>query len=231
VKYLGSERDGGFAEYVAVPQENAVSIRTELADPELATFPCSYDTAEEMLVRADLAEGEKVLVMGAAGGVGTALIQLALIRGAEVIAVASAAKEERVRSLGAAHFIARETPELEAAVREVCGDRGVDVVADVVGGPAFGSLLKLLCRGGRYTTAGAIAGPLATIDLRDLIYKDLEMYGITCPTAETFRRVVQLVESGALKPLIERAYPLSELAEAQAQFVKRQHVGKFVIVV
>ncbi|NJC69870.1 zinc-binding dehydrogenase [Planosporangium thailandense] len=230
VEYLGSERDGGFAEYIAVPAENALSISSNLSDAELATFPCSYDTAEEMLARAELQAGETVLVTGAAGGVGTALLQLAHIRGATVVAVASASKEQRIRSLGADHFIPRETDDLESAVRDICGDRGVDVVADVVGGPAFGSLLKILRRGGRYTTAGAIAGPLETIDLRDLIYKDLEMYGITCPTSETFRRIVSLVESGELKPMLEQSFSLEQLGEAQAQFVKRQHVGKFVIV-
>jgi NADPH:quinone reductase-like Zn-dependent oxidoreductase len=90
--------------------------------------------------------------------------------------------------------------------------------------------LKLLCRGGRYSTAGALAGPIQPIDLRDLIYKDLELFGITCPAPETFKAIIAHITSGRLKPLIERTYNLKDLALAQTEFVKRNHVGKFVIV-
>ncbi len=229
VAYLGGERDGGFAEYVAVPAENAHPVVSALTDAELATFPTSYDTAEEMLERVRLSAGEAVVITGAAGGVGTALIQLALIRGARIIAVAGAAKEERLRSLGAHDFVARETRDIRTAIEPLMGEQRVDVVADVVGGPIFGSLLKLLRRGGRYATAGALAGPIQPLDLRDLIYKDLEMYGITCPTSETFSRVIGHVTAGRLRPLLEKCFGLRELREAQAEFVKRTHVGKFVV--
>jgi NADPH:quinone reductase-like Zn-dependent oxidoreductase len=93
----------------------------------------------------------------------------------------------------------------------------------------FGVLLKLLRRGGRYVTAGAIGGPTTKIDLRDLIYKDLELYGITNPTAATFARLVELIESGRLRPLLEEAFPLAELRTAQARLLKRTHVGKLVV--
>jgi NADPH:quinone reductase-like Zn-dependent oxidoreductase len=230
VEYLGSERDGGYAEYVAVPAVNAHVIDSPHSDAELATFPCSYDTAEEMLVRTGLTETETVVVTGAAGGVGTALIQLSLLRGACVVAIAGAAKEDRVRALGAHHFVPRESEDLVAQVSRLVGERGVDVVADVVGGGMFGSLLEMLRRGGRYATSGAIAGPMTTIDLRQLIYKDLEMYGITNPTAETFARVVELIRARHLKPLLDRTFPLAELRAAQAVFLERAHVGKLVVV-
>ncbi|TCM65747.1 alcohol dehydrogenase family protein [Rhizobium sp. BK068] len=230
VAYLGGERDGGFAEYVVVPAENAYKVQSSLSDAELATFPTSYDTAEEMLVRARLGEGETVVITGAAGGVGTALVQLSLIRGARVVAVAGAAKEERLRALGAHHFVAREIADVRGAIEALVGERAVHVVADVVGGPFFTDSLKLLCRGGRYSTAGAIAGPIQSIDLRDLIYKDLEMFGITCPTPDTFKSVIGHVASGRLKPLIEKTYPLKDLPAAQGDLVKRSHVGKLVII-
>jgi len=229
VAYLGAERNGGFAEFVAVDEANALRITTNLSDAELATFPTSYDTAEEMLERARLTAGETVVITGAAGGVGTALIQLARIRGARVIAIAGKSKEERLREIGAREFVARESPDIAAAIEAVAGHQGADVVVDVVGGPLFGGLLKMLARGGRYATAGAIAGPIQAIDLRDLIYKDLEMYGITCPTPATFRRVLNYIESGRLKPLVEKIYRLQDLQEAQREFVKRRHVGKFVV--
>jgi NADPH:quinone reductase-like Zn-dependent oxidoreductase len=230
VEYLGSERDGGFAEYVVVPSINAHPVDSPLSDAELATFPCSYDTAAEMLERAGLAKGETIVVTGAAGGVGTALIQLALARGAHVVAIAGAAKESRLRELGAHDFVARDTGDLQSSVESLIGKQGADVVADVVGGDMFDALLKLLRRAGRYTTAGAIAGPTTRIDLRDLIYKDLEMYGITNPTAATFAGLVNLVQAGHLQPLLEDVLPLAELRSAQATLLKRTHVGKYVVV-
>jgi NADPH:quinone reductase-like Zn-dependent oxidoreductase len=230
VQYLGSERDGGFAEFVVVPAVNAHVIDSALSDAELATFPCSYDTAEEMLERTGLTKGETVVVTGAAGGVGTALIQLALVRGARVVAVAGTQKESRIRELGAHDFVARDVGDLRGEVERAVGARPIDVVADVVGGNMFDSLLKLLRRGGRYTTAGAIAGPTTRIDLRDLIYKDLEMYGVTNPTAATFARLVELVQAGSLHPLLEEVFPLAELPAAQAKLLKRAHVGKYVVV-
>ncbi len=112
--YLGSERDGGFAEYVAVPAVNAFAIQSELTDAELATFPCSSSTAENMLTKARVAAGETVRVTGASGGVGSALIQLAKRRGAFVVAVAGGAKLETVRALGAVAVVARDAEDLEA---------------------------------------------------------------------------------------------------------------------
>lgn len=231
IAYMGAERDGGFAEYVAAPANNAYKVDFKLTDAELATFPTSYDTAEEMLVRARLGEGETVVITGAAGGVGTALIQLSKVRGARVIAIASGGKEDRLREIGADHFVSRDKGDVLAAVQAITGEKGADVVVDVVGGPMYGDLLKMLSRGGRYSTAGAIAGPMQQMDLRDLIYKDLEMYGITCPLPSTFERVVRLAETGQIKPLVEKTYPLEELREAQTEFVKRRHVGKLVIVI
>jgi NADPH:quinone reductase-like Zn-dependent oxidoreductase len=230
VEYLGSERDGGFAEYVAVPSINAHAIDSSFSDAELATFPCSYDTAEEMLARAGLGEGETILITGAAGGVGTALIQLAHIRGARVVAVASESKRGRLQALGADYFVARDAANLQQSVEALVGEQAVDVVADVVGGELFAPILKVLRRGGRYTTSGAIGGPTTAMDLRDLIYKDLEMYGITNPTADTFARLVALIEGARLKPMLEASYRLEELTAAQEQMLKRAHVGKFVVV-
>jgi NADPH:quinone reductase-like Zn-dependent oxidoreductase len=229
-EYLGSERDGGYAEYVAVPSINAHVIDSPLSDAELATFPCSYDTAEEMLARADLREGETVLITGASGGVGTALIQLAHVRGARVVAVASESKRERLAALGADLFVPRDAGLLQESVEALVGEQAIDVVADVVGGELFGPILKVLRRAGRYTTSGAIGGPTTSIDLRDLIYKDLEMHGITNPTPETFARLVTLIREGHLKPMLEASYRLDELPQAQEQMVKRTHVGKFVVV-
>jgi NADPH:quinone reductase-like Zn-dependent oxidoreductase len=113
---IGSERDGGFAEYVAVPAENAHAIESDLSDAELATFPTAYVTSLRMLNRARVSAGETVLVTGASGGVGSGLVQLARLRGARVIAVVGLGKEDQARALGTELVITRDTRNLPAAV-------------------------------------------------------------------------------------------------------------------
>jgi len=229
VEYVGSERDGGYAEYLAVPSVNALAVDTRLSFAELAALPCAYQTAEEMQLRVRLAEGETVVVTGASGGVGSANVQLAKMRGARVIAIAGADKEDRVRDLGADLFIARGTPDLAIALESMVHERGVDVVMDVVGGTDVVHLWRSLARAGRFATGGAIAGPMATVDLRDLIYKDLEMFGIANPEPEAMRNLVRYVETGRLVPVVNQVYPLAELAAAQTAFAVKSHVGKIIL--
>ncbi len=227
--YLGSERDGGFAQYATVPAGNACKIETDLTDTELATFPCSYSTAEYMLTRARLAEGETILVTGASGGVGSALVQLARRRGARVIAVAGRTKMEAVSALGAAAVIARDRPDLEAAVRDAAPGGEVQVAADIVGGGDFPTLLELLGRGGRYVTSGAIAGPLVALDLRTLYLKDLELIGATVMPPGIFAKLVGYIEAGEIRPLLAKSFPLARIHAAQEEFLAKKHVGNFVI--
>lgn len=146
-EYLGSERDGGFAEYVAVPASNVHVVNSDLSDVELASFPCSYATAEHMLHRAGLSAGQWVLVSGASGGVGGALLQLAKRRGAKTVALTGRKKMTRVEEIGADVVLDRETDDLAAAVRDVTGG-AVDVFADVVGGAAFSDLFETIRPGG-----------------------------------------------------------------------------------
>lgn len=130
--YIGSECDGGFAQYVRVAARHAYPITSPLTDTELASFPCSYSTAENMLTRANLRAGDRVLVTGASGGVGSATVQLARARGAEVIAQTSAAKVETLMDLGAAQCVDRQDE-----LRAVLGENSVDVVIDLVAGPGW----------------------------------------------------------------------------------------------
>ncbi len=227
--YFGSERDGGYAEFTTAPAVNAVPIDSDLSDPELATFPCSYSTAEYMLTRARVSKGETLLVTGASGGVGSALLQLAGRRGARVIAVAGRAKMGALADLGTAAVLAREDPDLLYQVRELAPD-GVDVAADIVGGPGFPGLLDLLARGGRYVTSGAIAGPIVELDLRTLYLKDLELVGATVMPAEIFRTLVGYIERGEVRPLLAKTFPLERLRDAQAEFLEKRHVGNLVVV-
>ncbi|MFK0166980.1 alcohol dehydrogenase family protein [Rhizobium sp. NPDC090279] len=231
INYFGSECDGGYAQFTTVAAGNAVKIQSDLTDVELASFACSYSTAEEMLVRIDLKAGETVLVTGASGGVGSANIQLAKRRGAQVIAVAGRSKEKLVRELGADEFIPREREDLAQAIEEIVGHRGIDAVADVIGGPTFGQMLRALRRAGRYVSAGAIAGPCPEIDLRDLIYKDLQMWGVGNPQKSTFTSLVGYIERGEIRPLVAKTFPLEKLREAHMEFVSKSHVGKIVVTI
>jgi len=227
--YLGSERDGGYAEYVAVPAINAFALESRYSDAELATFPCSYSTAEYMLSRAQLGAGEIVLVTGASGGVGSALVQLARRRGARVIAIAARSKLDRISKLGAEWVLAREEQDLGVAVRAVAPEGGVPVVADVVGGAGFPSLLELLARGGRYVASGAIAGPMVDLDLRSLYLKDLTLFGATVMPVGIFQSLVGYIEREEIRPLLAKTFGLDEIREAQEAFLDKKHVGNFVI--
>ncbi|CAN5786319.1 alcohol dehydrogenase family protein [soil metagenome] len=225
--YLGSEIDGGYAEYVAVPARNAHRIDSDLSDVDLASFPCSYATAEHMLHRADVRDGQWVLVSGASGGVGGALVQLARRRGARVVALTTPAKRAAVADLGADVVLDRSRGDLDAAVVDATG--GVDVFADVVGGESFAPLLETIRRGGHYVTAGAIAGPIVSLDLRTLYLHDLTLHGATVLPPEVFANLVGYIERGEIAPVVAQTFPLEELAEAQTAFMAKDHVGAIVI--
>jgi len=230
-RFMGSEHDGGFAEYAAVPATNAHAIDSPLSDAELATFPTAYVTAEHMLNRARLKEGETILITGASGGVGTGLVQLAHLRGARVIAIVGTGKEEKMSQLGAEVVINRHTDDIYQAVITAIGERAaIDVVADVVAGSTFPTLLKLLRKRGRYVTAGAIAGPMVSLDLRTLYLKHLELIGSTMGTHEEFADLIEYIEAGKLKPLLAKTYPLTEIEQAQKEFKAKQFFGKLVII-
>lgn len=225
--YLGSEIDGGYAEYVAVPAANAHAIDSDLSDVELASFPCSYATAEHMLHRAAVHGDQWVLVTGASGGVGGALVQLTVRRGARVVALTTSAKTDAVRELGADVVLDRTREDVADAVVDATG--GVDVFADVVGGEQFAPLLETVCRGGHYTTAGAIAGPIVSLDLRTLYLHDLTMHGATVLPPEVFANLIGYIERGEIASVVARTFPLDQMAQAQEAFVDKQHVGAIVI--
>lgn len=227
-EYLGSERDGGFAEYVVVPAANAHHVETDLNDVELASFPCSYATAEHMLDRAGVRAGHWVLVSGASGGVGGALIQLARRRGAHVVALTSPSKIEAVEAIGADVVIDRTADDIDETIVAATGG-GVDVFADVVGGDMFPKLFETIKRGGHYTTAGAIAGPIVSLDLRTLYLHDLTMHGATVVPARVFADLIRYIERGEIRPIVAATYPLEELARAQQAFMSKEHVGAIVI--
>ncbi|WP_217361180.1 alcohol dehydrogenase family protein [Ruegeria arenilitoris] len=224
--YFGSECDGGFAEYTKADIRGVAPVDSDLSDAELATFSCSYVTAEGMLDRAQVGEGDTVLIPGASGGVGGALIQLSKLRGARVIAMASAAKHPEVAKLGPDRILPRSPKNLRA---ELKGER-ITVVADVVGGEMWPKLIDMLERGGRYTCSGAIAGPIVQFDLRTFYLRDLTFTGSTVNTPQNFFDVVKYIENGQIKPALAATYPLTELREAQQAFIDKHHTGNIVVI-
>lgn len=223
--YFGSECDGGFAQFTVMPSANAIAVESDLSDAELATFSCSYSTAEGMLTRAAVTEADTVLVPGASGGVGGALVQLAKRRGARVIAMASEPKHEAVAELGPDRILGRNPENLRAAL----GDERITVVADVVGGDYWPTFIDILERGGRYTCSGAIAGPIVTLDLRTLYLRDLTFTGSTVIDPEVMTNLVHYIEAGQVKPALAATYPLRQLREAQTAFMAKKHTGNIVV--
>ncbi len=223
--YFGSECNGGFAQYTTMPSRNALAVVSDLTDAELATFSCSYSTAEGMLTRAQVSDKDTVLVPGASGGVGGALVQLAKRRGARVIAMASEPKHVDVAKLGPDHIILRAPKDLRGAL----GSEKITVVADVVGGPYWPTLIDVLERGGRYTCSGAIAGPMVELDLRTLYLRDLTFLGSTVIDQDVMKNLIRYIEAGEIKPALAATYPLRELHAAQTAFVEKQHTGNIVV--
>ena len=224
--YFGSERNGGFAQYTTIPAQNAIPVRSPLSDAELATFSCSYSTAEGMLTRANVTASDTVLVPGASGGVGSGLVQLAKRRGARVIALASEAKHADVADLGPDLILPRAPENLRAAL----GDAKITVVADVVGGPHWPALIDILERGGRYTCSGAIAGPIVELDLRTFYLRDLTFTGSTVIAPEVTKNLVRYIENGEVKPALAATYPLKQLHAAQTAFIAKAHTGNIVVI-
>jgi len=213
---LGSEYDGGFAEFTKVAAGDAVAIRSELSDVELASFPCAFSTAEGMIQRVGLG-AEKVLITGASGGVGSAAIQLARRLGAHVSALTSPAKADTLRALGADAVFGRD---------DALPERSFDVVIDLVGGPRWDDLIGALKNGGRYVTAGAIAGPIVELDLRTLYLRDLTLFGSTYQPSSIFTDLVGYIEAGEIRPVVAETFALRDLRAAQEAFLTKSHVGK-----
>lgn len=219
---IGSEFDGAFAQYCAVPAAQLHDVSAApLTDVEIAAIPCAHGTAFNLLSRAGVAAGDHVLITGASGGVGLAAVELAKLKGAHVTGVASAAKQDAVRAAGADAVLDRtETP----------AARAFTVAIDVVGGEGWSGVIAALAAGGRYAASGAIAGPIVAADLRTIYLNDLTIYGCSYTPHEVFAELVALINAGRIRPLIARTYPLAEIVAAQSDFAAKKHPGKLVLI-
>ena len=221
---FGSECDGAFAQYATAPARETHKVDCDWTDAELASIPCAWSTAENLLHRASVG-AERVLVTGASGGVGSAAVQLAKRRGAHVVAVAGASKADALRAIGADEVVDRRA-DLVAAV----GRDSIDAVVDLVAGPSWPGLLDVLRRGGRYATAGAIAGPLVELDVRTLYLKDLTLFGCTFQEDAVFENLVSYIERGEIRPLVAKTFALRDIRRAQEEFLAKGFTGKLVLI-
>lgn len=223
-RWLGTDFDGAFAQYLKVSASEAFAVHSDWSDAQLASLPCSWGTAENMLQRAGVAAGERVWVSGASGGVGSAVVQLAKRRGAYVTAITSRDKCEAVAALGADVVLCREErgDTLQAQPE-------ADVVVDNVGGAGFGALLSHLRRGGRYVSSGAIAGADVALDMRDFYLRDLTLIGCTAWDEAVFPNLIGYVQRQEIRPVVAATYALADMALAQEAFLQKHHIGKLVL--
>lgn len=218
---IGSEFDGAFAQYCLVKAQHLHDVSASpLTDIEIGAMPCAYGTAHNLLSRAAVAVGERVLVTGASGGVGLAAVQLAMLRGAEVTAQCSLSKSASLRAMGATILSRDSTPRA----------RSFDVVIDIVGGEGFQDRLDALAPGGRYATSGAVGGPLVQGDLRRIYLNDLTVYGATHQPREVFAGLVTIINTARIRPVVSQTYPLRGIAQAQADLAAGRYPGKLVLV-
>ena len=220
--FIGSDRDGGFAEFVAVPSSAAIPIDSPLSSAKLATFMVSYLTAEHMLNRAGVNTGDHVLITGASGGVGSALLQLAKRRKTRVSCIVGSGKEHFALGLGADTVHTRGQEALE--------NNCFDVVADVVGGEQVPLLLDSLKAGGRFVTAGAIAGATSQVDWRSVYLKHLTLYGSSLGTPREAHDICTYIETEQIRPVLHSTFALKDLVKAQREFTKKRFLGKLVII-
>lgn len=219
--WMASDFDGAFAEYVTVPAAEVFAVDCDWSDAELGAIPCAYGTAENMIHRAEVSAGDRVLVTGASGGTGSASVQLARRRGAHVVAMASASKIDAVLGLGAHEVLERgHTPESQS----------FDVVVDNVAGPGFPSAIDSIRRGGRYVSSGAIGGPIVELDMRTFYLRDIRMIGCTAWDEPVFPNLVRYIERGEIRPVVAKTFPLTDIVQAQQEFLTKTHVGKFVLI-
>jgi len=254
-RVLAFTRFGGHSEAVVVPAGQAVPIPDDLSFEKAAAIPVVYTTAWIMLVwLGNVRPGETVLVQAAAGGVGTAALQICRVKGATVIGTASRSKHDRLKELGIAHAIDYTTEDFEAAVKRITGGRGVDIVLDAVGGTSLAKGYRCLAPLGRLFTFGGsgfapkgrrnpihmIKGLLATPRFSpfSLMNRNRGVFGVNVGHLwdETERlgammgEIMALVREKKLDPIVDRAFPFDQAADAHRYMGDRRNFGKVLLV-
>lgn len=228
---LGYRNDGGNCELIAMPRVNVVPIPDSLSYDEAASVPLVFLTAWHMLVgRAQVRPGQTVLVLGASSGVGTAAIQICKMFNCTVITTAGDERKlEKARQLGADHLIDHYKQSISDEVKKITAKQGVDIVFEHVGKATWTESLKSLKAGGTVVTCGATTGPDAEIDLRFLYSRQLSMLGSFMGNMADFYEVMGHIFSGRLKPVVDKAFPLSEARAAHEYLQNSSMFGKVVL--
>ncbi len=231
VVILGARVKGGYAEYITVPMYQLYAKPQNLSAVEAAAFPLTFLTAWHMLVgRAELKKSETVFVWGASGGLGSAAVQIANYLGAKVIAAAkSEAEAQRLRELGAHEVAIYTQNKVGDVVKAFTEQRGVDAVFESVGKETWATTLAILRPLGRVVIAGTTSGDVIALNLSDIYVRQLTILGARMGTRTEFEKVLELVQSGVLKPIVDSVFLLSEAAAAQRRMEKREHFGKIVL--
>lgn len=228
---LGYSTDGGNAEFIAVPRISVIPIPDSLTYDEAASVPLVFLTAWHMLVtRGQVKPGQMVLVLGAGSGVGSAAIQIAKLWGARVITTAGdEVKLEKGRELGADYTINHYKQKISEEVRKITAKRGVDIVIEHVGAATWEESVKSLRPGGTLVTCGATTGPEAKLELRFLFSRQLSLLGSYMGNMGELHEVLKFVFSGALKPVVDKSFPLREASAAHEYLERSAQFGKVIL--
>jgi NADPH:quinone reductase-like Zn-dependent oxidoreductase len=230
---LGEHRPGTMAELVVVPAVNVLKIAADADVAEAAAFTLATLTAYRMLVtRAQVSDGERVLIWGIGGGVALACLQIAKMLGAHVTVTSSSdEKLARARALGADDTINHASVDVGREMRARTGKKGVDVVVDSVGESTWSQSLGALGRRGRLVTCGGTSGPMVTTDVRRLFWNQWSILGSTMGNDAEFAAVVEYFNSGHLHPPIDRVYPLADGRAAFERLAEGRQFGKLVVTI
>jgi NADPH:quinone reductase-like Zn-dependent oxidoreductase len=230
-RMVGEDTWGGQAEYLAVPAVNVVPAPQGVSDAELASLPTVFMTAWQMLVdKAQVRQGDDVLVMSAGSGVGVAAVQIAKLFGARVIAtVSNPAKTDRVRALGADEVLDQSQVNLHAECKRLTGGRGIDITVEHAGGESFKTAIKVAGRGGRIVTCGATGDYEPTLNLRYVFWRQIAILGSTMAPKGRLHTILDLVGRQRLRGVVDRVMPMEAIADAHRVLEERQAVGKVVL--
>ena len=235
---MGEMLDGGMAEFCLVAADQLVRMPDKVTFEEAASLPVAYGTAHRMIItHKTIKKGDKVLILGASGGVGTGCILIAKMLGAEVIACTSSAeKVAALKQFGADHVINVNEVAFDKWANEKFGkpqrrsyDGGVDVLINYTGGDTWAPSLKCIKRGGKLLVCGATAGHDPKEDLRYIWSFEIEVKGSNSFYDEDLKGLMEMIQAGTLKPVIDEVLPLEKAAQGLALIRDRKVIGKVVV--
>jgi alcohol dehydrogenase len=228
---LGENGNGGLCEFIAADQRQLIAIPEGVGFDEAAALPIAYGTAHRMLfTRGKISKGEKILILGASGGVGVACLQFAKMVGAEVfVCTSTEEKGRKLKELGADHVINYvENPDFAKAVWAASGKKGVDVAVNFTGGDTWVPTQRCMAVGGRILTCGSTAGHMCEVDVRFIWHREMDIIGSRAYVPADIEACLDYVASGQLHPIIETKYPLEQAGQGIGLLEDRRIFGKVI---